>query len=227
MISLLCPTRGRTNNVQRLIDSISKTSLLEKELLLYVDEDDNSYNFPMPEWVRKHTGKRILPSQAWNFLSTVAKFDIVGLVGDDVLFYPEGWDKLVVEAFNRFEDKICYVHGDEEGYGAHGFVHKNWINAVGRFVREFPSGYVDNWLNDMANIVNRRVYIPITIDHLHVLNGRAENDDTYISVMSMRSEGMMLYGTWKGQGLLEEDARKLREAMHDHSNITIPRMRYV
>ena len=44
-ISILCPTRGRPENVIRLIESIKETTTFidQIELLFYVDNDDATY----------------------------------------------------------------------------------------------------------------------------------------------------------------------------------------
>ena len=179
-ISILCPTRGRPENVKRLIESLRETATVMPEVVLYVDEDDIA---PDVDAVIVR-GERITLSKCWNRCAEAATGEILMQCGDDVVFRTKGWDDEVRRAFAAFEDRLIFVHGDDGVYqhrfGTHGFVHRKWIEAVGYFSPPyFSSDFGDTWLNEVANRINRRIYLPFLTEHLHPLTGKAEWDKTH------------------------------------------------
>jgi hypothetical protein len=169
------------------------------EFLLYVDNDDPS----LDEYRKIHAvhtrgedssrdlvtlivGPRMTKmTEYWNILARAAKGDIFLQANDDIAFRTTDWDKMVQDAFDASPDKILLAHGDDLGCGgaragAHCFVHKKWVDAVGYFIApHFSSDYGDTWLNDVANELGRRVVLPVVIEHLHVIYRKMEPDATY------------------------------------------------
>jgi glycosyl transferase/beta-hydroxylase protein BlmF len=188
MISLLLPTRKRPDNLKRFYESAMEmadkpTSI---EVIVYVDDDDDNYNFSLPR-LRYIRGPRIVLSEMWNKCYELAVGPIYGHMGDDIIFRNKGWDSQVKNAINQYEDKIVFVHGDDlsnvhgPNFGTHGFIHKNWTDTVGYFVPPyFSSDYNDTWLNDIANAIGRRTYIPeLKTEHMHYIFGKSEKDITH------------------------------------------------
>lgn len=184
-ISILCPTRGRPDNVKRLLDSIASTSSVLPEVIFYVDEDDAG--LPVEgRWpgVKVLRGPRIVLSAMWDKCAEAATGEIIMQAGDDIIFRTNGWDDQVRRAFASFPDRLVFVHGDDGIYGSkfgtHGFMHRAWKDAVGYFVPpHFSSDMADVWLNELANMVNRRVFLPFVTEHMHFINGKASVDKTH------------------------------------------------
>src|SRR6185312_4216666 len=76
-ISILLPTRGRPENVDRLLKSISETSLKQPEVILYVDMDDHSLAVAQNEWLTIVNGPRRTLTECWNECFEYCTGDIV------------------------------------------------------------------------------------------------------------------------------------------------------
>ena len=190
MISLLLPTRQRPSQLARLVESVNATATDPSriELVTYTDDDDPSYDALELDihWVRVrgprlHDGLVNL-SVKWNECHAVAQGDIYMHCGDDIIFRTTGWDDVVRQAFDNVPDKILFAFGrdgyqDGNNFGTHGFIHRNWIEAVGYL---FPPLFVGDWndtfLNDVSKRLNRHLEIPIFTEHMHYCCGKAEID---------------------------------------------------
>lgn len=222
-ISILVPTRNRPKNVQRLINSAYETSDLPPEFFFYVDNDDPArhvtidiLNYCGAHWIM---GERITLSQMWNELAEVATHDILMHCGDDIVFRTMYWDKRVVETFESHRDKLILVHGDDgfqhDRVATHGFYHRNWVEVLGRFVPPyFSSDYNDLWLTEVADAVQRRVYLPdVLTEHMHPSAGKGDLDQTHQERLARHARDNVdtLYKTLARERV--NDVSKLREAI--------------
>jgi hypothetical protein len=158
------------------------------EVLFYVDDDDLESAQAIEALsgnVGYKRGPRIrLMTQYWNELLSQAKGDLFMQGNDDVIFRTPGWDVMVEHEFANSPDKILLVHGSDEGmhfdkFGAHSIVHKNWVDTVGYFIPPyFSSDFGDKWINDVANALNRRKYLPFIVEHMHFMFNKAHRDST-------------------------------------------------
>lgn len=173
-----------------MVDSAIETSTQPDliEFVVYRDHDDGTKypesfeRIPPVKYIR---GGRIVLSEMWNACWKVASGEIFMHAGDDIVFKTKGWDEMVRSAFSQIPDRIMFLHGEDgahhETFGTHGFIHKNWANAVGYFVPPFySSDYNDTHLNDVANAITRRMYIPFVTEHMHFLFGKGEKDQTHL-----------------------------------------------
>lgn len=176
-------------------DSASSLAAGPVELVYYVDEDDDTYQGsdfgPMATQV---SGPRIVLSQMWNECYARSSGDICMHAGDDIVFRTKGWDTIVREAIEKYEDRIAFVFGDDGHFGAsfgtHGFIHRLWAETVGYFVPPyFVSDWNDQWLNDVARAIGRHVYVPILTEHLHYVFGKSEFDSTYQERLARHASG--------------------------------------
>lgn len=190
MISILLPTRGRPDGVRRLVDSLYQTTSTDVELCVYLDEDDRTRDKTKQvlaaegrvTWVE---GPRVVLSEMWNRCWELATGDVAMHCGDDIIFRTTGWDRIVLDQFERSVDKILFVHGDDGfqkgNIGTHGFLHRRWVETVGYFVPPyFSSDYNDLWLSEVADALGRRVYLPsVYTEHMHPAAGKGEWDKTH------------------------------------------------
>lgn len=197
MISILCPTRGRPENVIRKVRSILSTSHRPDlvEIIFYVDNDDVSF----PETILKNSnvivvnGPRMWLSILQNVLYSYSKGEIIMYTGDDVVFETKNWDKIIREEFNAQEDKILLVYGTDGGYygdriALHGFLHRDWVNTVGCWVQPGRAVPYDYWLTDNARKLGRLKYIEsLKFTHIHFRQGdaSAKFDSTYDAVSNL------------------------------------------
>lgn len=222
MISILFPTRKRPESLRRTIVTARETAKHPIEICVYVDEDDN-FSVPVLQElkVRYVVGPRIRQmTQYWNVCASFANGDILGQLNDDVIFRTHGWDEIVENFFAQAGDKLWVVHGDHLGtfdgrnFGPHPFIHRRWAEIVGYFLPPyFSSDYGDTWLNDLANALSRRKFLPFEIEHMHVAHGKAEMDETTRErlVRHKEDDPDSLYHQTIDQRV--EDARKLGALM--------------
>ena len=200
-VSILVPTRKRPENVRRLVLSILSNAHKpdQTEILFYIDEDDDTF----PDDILQHNIRKIVGPRLWlsimqNILYFNCRGEIVMYAGDDVVFSTPNWDQIVRNEFNKSEDKLILVYGDDKGWhvgsiAIHGFLHRNWINLLGYFVAPFRNSAYDMWHTENAKKLGRLVYLPsLIIEHVHYRQGfgNANFDSTYKSVYTSN-------GDWK------------------------------
>lgn len=223
-ISILVPTRKRPENITRLVNSVYDTADQPDliDFVFYIDKDDTesrvllaNLNAPLISY-NVIIGERIVLSKMWNECQKVAQGEIYMHAGDDIVFKTRGWDSMVRKSFEETPDRILFVHGDdlhwEDRFGTHGFLHKNWVNVVGYFVPPyFSCDYNDTWLNDVANGINRRKFLPFVTEHMHPIFKKANWDATHAERI-LRGEqdkvGVKYNDTKKER---DEDIRKLQD----------------
>lgn len=192
MITILLPTKKRPNNVIRFVDNVLATANNPQDIeICYYLDDDDSISISGINYSAEHIntqaiqGNLKLGSQMYNELYRIASGEIFMIAADDIIFRNKNWDSFVVDAFNKQEDKIIHVYG-EDGYqhgriGTHGFLHNNWIEVLGYVLPpKLSFVYADEWITELAKRVDRNVYIPeLLIEHLHPAVGKAQLDETY------------------------------------------------
>ena len=113
LISILCPTRGRPEFMESLVQSAYETagkpiSIKYLQFIFYIDEDDSGsiskldslkHGFNEGTWDKVNVdaviGPRINLSEAWNRCYEKADGDILFHAGDDLIFKTRGWDAMV------------------------------------------------------------------------------------------------------------------------------------
>ena len=221
-IDLLIPTRGRPDNVWRVLRSICATRA-KPELIsahLWVDDDDKATLAIEPELTRAgvhvHSGARATLSDAYNALAEKSSGEILFSGADDIVFRTPGWDEQVREQFAA--DSFCLVYGDDclqhENLCTHPFVSRKAVDALGYFYPETDGVNVtDVWLLFMYRELRRLRYLPdVVIEHMHFLRGLAEYDETY----KAQYEGnfpKVMEALARFKPKLRADTQKLRQAI--------------
>jgi len=186
-ISLLLPTRQRPEQLKRFYESAMDTAdkPFNIEVVVYIDKDDRSYDTLRLPRMAKIKGERIVLSEMWNRCWKIAKGDIFGHMGDDIVFKTKGWDTEVKNAIDSFPKKIGFVWGDDKNdqsqqneFGTHGFIHRNWTDVIGRFVPPYyESDYNDTHFNDVSKELGVQKYLHhVVTEHYHYTVGKAEMD---------------------------------------------------
>ena len=235
-ISILIPTKGRHKKLRRLIDNIFSTSNDSKnvEIVFHIDSDDvlsleeiNNYRKSSPNDIFVSKGKDIIFSDLWNHCIRYATGNIFMICGDDVTFKTQNWDLIIREEFSKLpEDKIGYICVNDEIHrgvlGVHGFVHRNWVNVLEYITpKDFIYCWADNWVDDIAKMIDRRIYLNhVIVSHDHWINKKSEYDETY-------RKNQQNYEKVKSQteqhyvntlSIRQKDAEKLKEFILSYSN---------
>ena len=216
--------------MRRLLESALATASGLFELVYYIDSDDHASQREAERQqetgaaIQIIVGPRIVLSDCWNRCAEIARADILMHCGDDIAFRTPGWDAAVRDAFAGVPDRILFLHGydNEEKprgrFGTHGFLHRRWVDAVGYFVPPyFSCDWNDTWLNDVANALGRRLFIPIYTEHLHPYHGKGKLDQTHRERMArgQRDRVAQLYRQLAPKR--QEDVEKLRHAISARS----------
>jgi hypothetical protein len=222
LISLLVPSRERPQEFTRMYTSALGTATHARfiEVIAYLDDDDGYARlYPRDGHIQYLTGPRILLSEAWNECYRQAKGEIFMHCGDDLVFKTAGWDTIVREAFTASPDKILLVHGDDVSpntdlLATHGFLHRRWVEAVGYFLPPlFSCDWNDVWLTEVADMLGRRMKVPIVTEHMHYSFGKAAVDqNTLEREQRGRADNVVeLYERTLAER--RRDAKKLRKVM--------------
>lgn len=222
MISILLPSRGRPENVERLYKSLERTTRGKWEMLVRLDSDDPRLNEYMDGWalprLRNYVGPRRLLSEMWNELLPHVDGHYLMHGGDDITFETEDWDLEVTAQFPP--DGIAVVHGNDlspnsQRISTHSFVTRKWVDTLGYLCPPyFASDYNDLWLTEVADALERRIYLPnVIIEHHHPAFGKAEWDQTHQDrVERHKAEGVDQI--WESLAHERaEDVAKLRKVM--------------
>lgn len=216
-ISILVPSRGRPENIRRLYRSLEETTLGRWELLVRLDDDDPALReYESEIAMTRIVGKRLMLAELWNDLLPSAEGDVLMLCGDDVTFNTKHWDREIVGAFPV--DGIGVVHGNDLSpnsatIATHPFVSRKWVKTLGYLAPPyFTSDYVDLWLTEVADRLERRSYLPdVVFEHHHPAFKKAVWDRTYQERVE-RADGMEK--VWADTLPLRiKDAQKLRLAI--------------
>ena len=186
MISFCIPSRGRPDLAKRLVDTATATQTGKTEFLFYLNEDDTTLEKYKDLLDEKHytVGPNQSTCYSWNLMARKAKHDIVMLMGDDVQIQTQGWDNIIVNEFNTYQDRILMVvpsdgrmkgtlkynmdkpnlWSDKPLPAAHFAVHKNWINTLGYLAPPFFwHWHVDSYTQKVARKLGRCLYLPTVV----------------------------------------------------------------
>lgn len=224
MISLLVPTRGRSERFAQMLASAKATAREPFEVCAWRDDDDDT-DYPADPVVRYGSGERpylegvLCTSGLWNQAWEMASGDIAMLAADDIVFRTRGWDVKVERAFAGVPDRVLMVYPDDgtrRQAPVNPFVSREWIEAIGGFTPpDFQGWFADEWCWAIAADLRRVVFLRgVKVRHL-----QRGNDDTYRDGQQAREavgglEGMKArFYSAVITARRDEQAEKLRQVM--------------
>jgi len=182
-IALLCPTRKRRNEVNRLIGSLERTANMDNIMLyLGIDSDDNTYNnINKRPWITEldmGDGENFIGiGQLWNKIMKSVPDEILGMCNDDYTYETKGWDEEVLKEFSVLpDDKMKFVYFNDlyaaPQLGVVNFIHREYYDKLGYYAREdYRHAFQDTWLHDVYRRMGRDKYREdIIAPHLHYSN---------------------------------------------------------
>lgn len=221
MISVCLPTRGRPESFKKMCLSMLETSSDpdDIEFVSYHDKDDESKY----EYVGNHKeviGDRLYNySQMWNECQKVAEGPLYLYQADDIFFETKGWDVKVKQVFESYEDKIVFVCFNDHRHHSNDAcifcVHKNWVDTLGYLTPPYFSSHLpDNWVNDIAKGVGRRVRLGDVFIRHHWIS----DDETHISYVKRRADDppWEIYNKTKRER--KRDIQKLKDFIKNYGS---------
>jgi glycosyltransferase involved in cell wall biosynthesis len=118
-VSVLVPTRGRPDQLRRMISSFYQTTEWVAELVFRVDDDDRETQAILRAFGEVYiTGPRLEGYKSlpvfFNELAAHASGDVLMCGNDDMIFKTEGWDTIILDQANCYPDGIF-----DFGYATH------------------------------------------------------------------------------------------------------------
>jgi hypothetical protein len=176
-ISILIRQKGRAEMFKNMcLSALEMATHPENiEFVSYVGDDDNE----VYEYVGNHKvirGDPAYNNNGYNACQKAASGDIYLFIANDFIFQTKDWDTLVLKEFDKYPDKIVYITPEDEdkstqrlGYGIIGFLHKNWVDAVGYYMPPYEGARShDKWLAEVAKSIGRYVHLPtMQVKHLN------------------------------------------------------------
>lgn len=192
-IALLLPSRNRLNKFLTFLTSVLATTnnIKNIRIVLGIDEDDPVYdkykriadNLDFIDFITfpKGSFKEGGLSVYWNTMVERNNYDILAMVGDDMIFKTNDWDKKIIKTFKERDDNIHLVFCNDGMRGpgnkyenappfpVNSFVHKDYVDTVGWYVQDIePKGFQDTYLDKVFELLDRKIYYhDIIIKHMH------------------------------------------------------------
>lgn len=192
VVALSLPSRGRPARLLECLSSARETAEGPVLASIRLDDDDRfrgDYLRGLRHYqpVKVTVGPRVTLGRAFDEAARTAVEAGAGMVmmcGDDIRFRTPGWDRMVGDAFHAWPDRIGLVYGrdglHDEKLATHGFVSRQWVEAIGFVPHQLLGNCADTWLHQIALRVGRVRYLPdLYTEHLHPRAGKAEMDATY------------------------------------------------
>jgi hypothetical protein len=229
-LAVVVPTRGRPDNIRRLVDAWTETNAWEvATLVLAVDADDPKY----PAYDRLHYRREedfaLVVHETWapmvdklnKTALAVARsqgifadqgYSAVGFAGDDHVPVTRDWAQRYVTELRKLGTGM--VHGDDGFQGAS--LASEWavtcdaVRELGAMVPvPVEHMYCDNAMMDLYGAAGMMRYLPdVQIEHRHPLAGKASLDKQYVRVNSSEqyARDSATYEAWKAGALADQVA---------------------
>lgn len=237
-LHVFVPTRSRPASMLRLTEAFENTCLNRATHLHWiVDSDDpelSGYRDAFSRALREHKSLWIVPPgppgivHPLNFVvrelfqpgedeRNGCVIDFVGFMGDDHLPRTKNWDDKLTDELRILKTGIVY--GDDlfqhERLPTAAFMTANIPDRLGFMApNELRHLYVDDYWKDLGNGIGKLLYYPeVVIEHLHYLNSKSIQDETYERNNNARaaSADRAMYLLYKSTGKLNRDIAAVRE----------------
>ncbi|MFZ3072825.1 MAG: glycosyltransferase [Thermodesulfobacteriota bacterium] len=193
-ISVILPTRGRSEILKRHLESMVQTAsgIKDVELILCMDEDDaesRGVTHPGIDIIKiiKPHGRPLGEILRHGYGACSGQY--VLLMNDDAVYRTKGWDSAIIEAFERFPDNVALVYGNDLDQGEK----VPTFPALSRKACELMNGvcpaqylnlHIESHILDIFRRLkalghDRIVYLKdVVFEHLHHTLGKSAEDKT-------------------------------------------------
>jgi hypothetical protein len=215
MISICLATRERPDAFRKMCISALEYchNPFEFEFIIRRDDDDPTEyqyygNYKVIKGRRNQHFSHMLNECCQN-----GKGPIYMYITDDSAFRTKNWDELVIKEFAKYPDGIVSICPDGNDWkrwkiGTMGFLHQNWIDAVGWFSPPSIGQGSDTWINEIAVAIGRMVKLDtVRVDHLHAKDQLHADKKRH----GLKHEWTKKYSRDENKALREIDIKILKE----------------
>jgi len=220
----VCPTRGRPEKLQKMLDSFYDTTEGDSDLLIAIDSDDRSYDKMMFHdnnesilWeVNDPIGGKFLHLLNKMALKYVDDYKYIGFMEDDVILRTDGYEKVFIEKLKELGD-FSLVHGND-GINTPRLVSlpvltSKLVKTLGFFAPpELNCLWADYFWRELANtgLVREHYFPEIVIQHMHYSVIDNIPDQTAINMEQVAIPDFPGYHSYI-KSKFHEDIKKLRK----------------
>ena len=221
-LAILVPSRGRPENVARLIEACEKTCRTDVLLMWGFDEDDPCLSANLAAAKASNSCPIVQPRMglaAWtNYLcagETAAPLGYPHLasLGDDMVPITDGWDEKLIEACGPCG--MAYPWDLRRNDIPEAIVMDSRIvRALGWMaLPDLHHWFIDNVWADLGNLARCLTYVPeVTVEHRHPnITPGLGTDATYDDAVPGFAKDMAAYQKWRLKGM-RADVEKIRDA---------------
>jgi len=228
-ISILLPTRGRTESLRNSIESLIVTAndITQVQLLLAFDNDDQasidyfvenikpiieSNNMPFTALTYEPVGYERL-NEYVNSLAKIAKGQWLMFWNDDAIMHSKNWDQEITKHNNKFRLLRIPTHNFHP-YAVFPIVPKAWFDLFGYLSAHQLS---DAWISQISYMLDIVINIDVLVTHdRYDLSGN-NNDKTFQSRIMLegnpRDPKDFNYVMWRRHRFL--DATKIADYLRE------------
>lgn len=223
-ILLICPSRNRAKQAERLAQSWRETRTGYSQLLFVVNLADKlceryrtieETRFVQAHFPQQEVSDMLLGLSLGYYL--FPNFKYYGIIGDDVRIRTEGWDEKMIEKIEN-NGGWGVVHGDDlynhERYATHPIMSANIIETIGYISPpRLRHLYIDVVWKDIGEAIDKCFYMPeVIMEHLHPHAHKAEMDEVYERSQALKEYDRAIYEEWR-EYELPIITRRLKQVM--------------
>lgn len=241
-LAVIVPTRGRPENIRRVIGAWDFTNAWDHaDLIVVADSDDPEIPAYRSIWMEDDsTPGRLVEVPTWlpmvHKLDAVARdlaseYFAVGFAGDDHLPQTINWAARYLTVLRELSTGMVY--GDDGYQGAklstEWAVTSDAVRALGRMVpAPVEHMFCDNSIMELFTLARAIRHLPeVRIEHMHPVAGKAITDDQYQRVNSREQMGRdrRTYRRWQSHDMALQVAtiRSLRRGQIEQRPARLPR----
>ena len=191
-ISILLPTRKRTEAVVKSIGSLlaSAKNTADIEILVaYDDDDEESREFFSSTWwdfiAQSEATSKVFETERFgylrlykyvNMLAEEATGDWIMFWNDDALMLTDNWDERIVEKTGWFGCLRMPCTSMQHPFALFPIIPRSWVDLFGRVS---PVNHSDWWIYHVTKNVQRFEDIPVFVYHDRADVTGGNNDETF------------------------------------------------
>lgn len=185
---VILPTRGRPDNTARAIEFLKNNSSIS-DICIALDNDDD-HNYPRVDGVIYEVNQRLRMNGTLNLVANkyASKYASIFFMGDDHVTRTPDWDVKLYEPIKRRGYGLSYGNDlfQGENLATAVMMSTNIIESLGFMAPpKLIHLYMDNFWMATGRVLKALDYLgDVVIEHMHYLNGKAEQDDRYQEVNS-------------------------------------------